>query len=375
MTSPLLRVGANTGTLTTSAKSIFDAQRGADCTFRFDLIDGLTGQLEGTLTPYADTVPSLSHDTTTTIKRQLSLSLGPSDTAAIDTIKHRIAPVLIAADGSEWPLGRYMFSTNLRNVTDVGRLGQPALMDEAFIMDQPRSSAFPRAVSSASSTSAQLQDINDLVFSLMQDFPTVSHQFDTTPYATTSTWAFGTTSWQVLSDLALLGGFFSPWMDNDGQARLIQSFDPARAVPLIDWDRYFHVYSDGVTEEDDLLTAANRFIIVANSTNAGTTNGPVTGTYDVPSTAPYSITNRGFVVPEILQIQIESEAQAQAIADSIGIASTVYERTTMTTFPDPRHDSYDVIRWQGANWLELSWSMDMIAGGNMTHTLRKTYTA
>ena len=44
-----------------------------------------------------------------------------------------------------------------------------------------------------------------------------------------------------------------------------------------------------------------------------------------------------------------------------------------STIPDPRHDGYDVIRWQGFNWLELGWSLPMIEGSSMSHTLRKSY--
>ena len=49
--------------------------------------------------------------------------------------------------------------------------------------------------------------------------------------------------------------------------------------------------------------------------------------------------------------------------------------TTLSTAPDPRHDGYDVIRWDGANWMELAWSMEMVDGGEMTHLLRKSYAA
>ena len=102
-------------------------------------------------------------------------------------------------------------------------------------------------------------------------------------------------------------------------------------------------------------------------------NGVISGSYDVPSSAPHSIQNRGFAVPLVAQMQVETVQQATAVATSIGLQSTLYQRTTLQTFPDPRHDSYDVIRWQGSLWLELAWSMDLIAGGNMTHTLRKVY--
>jgi hypothetical protein len=52
----------------------------------------------------------------------------------------------------------------------------------------------------------------------------------------------------------------------------------------------------------------------------------------------------------------------------------VFERVELSTPPDPRHDSHNVIRWQGENWLELAWSMPLVEGGEMRHVLRKAYT-
>jgi hypothetical protein len=370
MTSPLARVGAATGALTTNeAVSIFDTPRGAQgCTFRFDLVDAETGRLVRTLTPYVQPA-TLSHDTGQTIKRRLSLSLGVSDTAAVDTIAHRVLVYLVDYLGADWPLGRYMFSTNSRRVTTAGELSAPALMDEEFIVDQPMSAGFPQGQTLAT------VDVGDLLAALMAGFQQISYVAEPTPYASNSSWAFGTSAYQVVTDLATQGAYFSPWIDNTGTLRLIRAFDPAVRVPDIDWDRYAHVYADSVQEDDDLLTAPNRFIVVSNSASASSDYAaPIVGTYDIPVNAPNSIQNRGFVVPLVQQLQLTSPDQAQGVATSVGIAATVYETATMTTYPDPRHDSYDVIRWQGQNWLELSWSMDLVAGGAMTHTIRKAYT-
>ena len=72
-------------------------------------------------------------------------------------------------------------------------------------------------------------------------------------------------------------------------------------------------------------------------------------------------------------LQVADADQARAVARGIGIRQTVFERVSLTTAPDPRHDSYNVVVWQGEKWLELAWSMALVEGGTMNHLLRKGY--
>jgi hypothetical protein len=98
------------------------------------------------------------------------------------------------------------------------------------------------------------------------------------------------------------------------------------------------------------------------------------GTADVPANAPHSIPNRGFVIPLVQDLQLSDSTQATAVAQGLAQRFTVFERVGLTTPPDPRHDSYNVIRWQGENWLELAWTMPLVEGGGMSHLFRKAYT-
>ena len=371
--SPLNRTGANSGYLTdpSSPVSPFDDPLGQRVVgFRYDLVDATTGRVLGNLTPYTDQVPTITHDTTRTIKRTLDgLSLSPTDTARIDTIKHRIRPYMITADGTAYGLGEFMFTDNSRKVfAPAVKLGSPSLMDTSFIIDQQRENAFP-----ALTNTTDAKFVGDLIRQLMQDFPTINWEAEATPWSTTNSWSFGTTSMQVAEDLAMYGAFFSPWVDNAGVLRFIQFFDPAMKVPDIDWDRYDHVFSDNIIQTDDLLDAPNRFVVVGNNADASQSQGPIVGTYDIPNSAPNSIVNRGFVIPEVVQLQLTDAQQAQQVAVALGQQTVIFERYELTTYLDPRHDSYNVIRWQNANWLELAWSMPLDAAGQMSHLIRKTY--
>ena len=404
MTQAISRLGVGQGVMTQNGPVLpFDTPSGfvqQAYTFTFKLIDGVTGQFKRFLTPVANSIPQLSHDSTRTIKRQISLQLAVADTTAIDTIRDRVL-ISMVVGSTTYPLGKYTFSTNQRSLSTGGRQSAPTLMDEELILDENTTSAFPpsnlvqrtatiqKNLSSFGTIVDRPVNANNLAHILLSLYPNLTGIIEQSPFYTTATWSFGTSGLQILSDIATLGDFFPPWMANDGLLHMIRTFDPAQVVPDFDWDAYPHVYADTITEEDDLLSAPNRFIVVSNSasTQDATSSNPdsstippqatnlaVIGTYDVPVNAPHSIQNRGFVVSQVDNIQLDAQDQAIAVARTIGIQSTIYQRTSLTTFPDPRHDSYNVIRWQGRNWLELSWAMDLVAGGNMTHTLRRTYT-
>lgn len=330
------------------------------CTFRFDLTDGITGENLGTITPLRDA--SLTHDTTRTIKRQLSLSLGSADTAAINTVRDRVSVWMVFPNGQEYPLGKYMFTDSTRQVFTSGKLGQMALNDEMFLVDQ----SVPFGVNGGlNSVTAVMEDV-------LEELP-IQFILDASPYITGQSWGIGTGRGQILEALAVTGDFFSPWFNNQGLLRCIRSFDPASKIPEFDWDTGDQVIREGIVETDDLLTAPNTFVVISN--NAPNLLEPIVGRASVPPTAPHSVVNRGFEILQQEDVQMVTPAQAFAVATNLANRQTIFERVSLSTAPDPRHDSYNVIRWQSELWLELAWSMALTEGGAMNHLLRKAYRA
>lgn len=328
------------------------------CTFRFQLINGVTGQHLGDITPIR--AASLTHDTTRTIKRQMSLPLGVEDTAAINTLTDRVLLYMVMADGTEYPLGRYMFTDAARVFTTAGRLGAMALNDEMFLVDQEITAGI-NGVGRAISTLIGLV-LADLL---------ITFALEPSEFISAEAWGLGTTRGQILEAISVSGDYFSPWFDNSGVLRFIRTFDPAQQVADFDYDSGFKVYRDQILETDDLLVAPNRFTVISNA--AEDPDNPVFATGDVPVNAPHSIPNRGFVIANTQSLQLSTESQAQAVIQGLINRQTVFERVSLSTPPDPRHDSYNVIKWQGALWLELAWSMSLVEGGAMNHLLRKGY--
>lgn len=335
-------------------------------TFRFDHIDIVTGYRK-TLHPIRDTVPVLSHDTSRTITRTISgLRFNAAETAELSVISARIEVFMLIA-GQEFPLGQYVFNDQTRFRYTSGVPSSTSLYDLGFIVDQPIEESFPFFNAGISVTPAEV-----LITDLLDNLPIV-FTIEPSPYQSVGSWTAGTRRGTILEQLAIDGDWFSPWFDNTNVLRFIRSFDPATALVTFDFDTGSKVMQEPPpVETDDLLTAPNRFIVISNSANGLTS--PAVGTYDIPSSAPHSAANRGFIVSAVFDRQLTNTAQAGAVAQNLGLRQTIFERAEIFTAPDPRHDSYDVIRWQGENWLEIAWSLPLIEGSVMRHTIRKAYT-
>lgn len=328
-------------------------------TFRFDMFNGVTGLNLGQVHPLRGA--SLTHDTTRTIKRQLSLSFGVEDTATIDTLTARIRPFMVFPDGQEYPLGTFQFTDSSRQVFTSGKLGSVVLNDEMFLVDQQISAGI---------SAANVVGVNSLIALVLAKLP-IEFVMEPSPYSSVQSWAIGTGRGSILEALSVTGDFFSPWFGNDSKLHFIRSFDPSTRIPQFDFDAGNQVSRANIIESDNLLTAPNRFIVISNA--AADPTVPAVGTASVPQTAPHSLANRGFEILETQTLQTLDQAQSQAIAQNLVNRQTIFETVNLTTAPDPRHDAYDVVRWQGDLWLELAWSLALTEGGGMNHVLRKAY--
>lgn len=328
-------------------------------TFTFALIDGVTGQRLGELHPIRAPA-TISHDTSRVIKRDLRIALPAAETADVDPIRDRVLPYLHLG-GVAYPLGRFMFTDPTQLKSTGGTQGMYGLLDEMFLVDQQLSAGF-------SST----RSVDGAVRALLTGLPLVDVHIDATPYPAVGGWGAGTRRGQVLDALATQGDYQTPWLDHTGILRMIRTVDPDTAAAELDFDTGARVLAGGIGETSDVLNAPNRFVVIGNGGASG--EAPIVGSYDVPPNAPHSISNRGFVVPDVANLQVASSGQAQAMARNLGLRQTIFIRAEVETTLDPRHDSYQVIAWQHTNWLELAWSMSCEEGASMRHTLRRATT-
>lgn len=334
-------------------------------TFKFEAIHGGTGAHLSDLHPLYE--GTLSHDSSATIPRQLDVQFDRADTAALNTITDRIRLSMVLR-GKQWPLGVYMFAdqtrTRLTPAVD-GLSSDGSLFDEMFLVDQPIDQSFTGAT-----PAGVPRLVDDVLAELLAPLP-ITAIIEPTPYRSIGAWPIGTRRGKIIADLALDGDYLNPWFDNNGNLRFVRVFDPALALPTFDFDNGRKVNIDSITESDNLITAPNRFVVIGNGPASAA--GPIVGTYDIPASAPHSIANRGFVIPDTEERQLTSVAQAQAVATSKGLQQMIYQTTDLSTSPDPRHDGYAVVRWLGVNWLEVGWQMTLSEGAPMRHTLKRAY--
>ena len=334
-------------------------------TFRFALTDGVTGEVLGDVSPIREA--ALSHNTGQITKRSLDLPLGAADTAAINTLTDRISVFMVIPSApcpdtthGDWPLGRYQFVDDPRRVSTGGRLAKDKLTDEMFLIDQQILTGI----------SGSGFNVADVIVTTLSGLP-ITFRIDPAPFTSADSWGVGTNRGQVLEALSVSGAYFSPWFDNTGTLRFIRAFNPADAVPDMDLDVGYRVLRADILETSELLTAPNTYIVISN--NSATPDTPCTAIATVPVNAPNSVAKRGFAIPKTVDLQLTDIGQAQAVADALVQRNAIFEQVQLSTPADPRHDSYNVIRWQGVNWLELSWSMPLQPGAPMTHTLRRSY--
>lgn len=345
-------------------------------TFRFVLRNGVTGQIKQELHPIRGSAV-LEHDTTRTVKRQLKMTLERADTAAVNAITDRVDVSMIVGGVREYPLGRYMFTAPTRLERSSGAYSNVVLLDEMQLVDQqlsaslvPRQMLFQQLVFQPEPLYTQ---VPQRIAEALTGLP-IQYDIEPSPFRSSGVWAIGTQRGKALEDLSIDGDYWSPWFDNLHVLRFIRTFDPADIVPGFDFDSNHRVLRDSITGTDDLLTAPNRFIVISNG--LGSTDTPLVGVYNVPASAPHSEANRGFVIPSVLERQgITSEQQAIDIAANLGQRAQIVERVELSTPPDPRHDGYDTIVWQGRKWLEIAWSLPLSEGAAMRHTLRRAYPA
>lgn len=345
------------------------------CTFRFDVTDATTGRRRGTLTPLRDPVPTLSHDSTSTISRKLSnVTLGMEDAEWFKPLSDRITLTMIVGDDerTEFPLGRYLVADDSSLFSSQGTVVPLTLYDDMFIIDQELEQGF----------NANGQPADVAIRKLLEYVPIGVIQMEAPQGDRVwQSWGAGTGRGAALTDLATAGGYFKPWFDHQNRLRFVSAFEPGDRTADLDLDGDGRVYRDSISFNSDLVTAPNRWIVRSNS--AGMQLGeegdettelpPVFAVYDVPSSAPFSITQRGFVIPRTVEAQVRTKSSAAVYARTLGQQRTIYERCTLSTPPDPRHDCYNVIRFRAENWLEIGWSMPLISGGAMSHTLRRAY--
>lgn len=332
--------------------------------FRFDLLDTALGVI-GTLDVLADQPVTVENNINRTIKRTMSnMRLTPAAAAAINPFADRVRPTMVLENGAEFPLGVMLFGDLSTTPDTPGYGADGGLVDQTLMVDDP----IVRSI-----TLAQGANVAAFVVQLLADAGVVSAAVTPSPVAAGKalTWPIGTHLLAIINACAELLGYYSLFFDNAGTARMIP-------VPELAYSDPDHVYAAGgrvfhasQVASDDTMAAANRFVVI----DTGATLQAIYGVYHVPAGAPHSYAHRGFYVTEVKEMQgLPDSAAALAAATAIGQAAEGgYAWLEFSGAPDPRHDTFGVVEFDGILWREQEWHLPLVEGGAMRHKLRRVY--
>lgn len=326
-------------------------------TTRFDVV-APTLDVLGAVHPQSGDL-SVSVDTEANVVRTMrGVTLGPNEARDLDLYRDRLRPVMVLEDGSEWPLGVFLFAGITPQVTTGFTLVDATLCDFGFALDQALTYSAGVPADGA---------LYPAMTELVERAGVWDYVIDYTEQRTREplNWPVGTRTADCLNYLSRLAGYLRPYFDNQG--RLVW-----RAAPALSGD-VAHVYNqdtaarivDGtLAPADNLLDAPNVYVVIGS----GPQRAEVVARAYVDPRLPHSRERRGFEVPKVLRLQgVADTEHAQRVADTMAAEDVKQLRTvSWSSTPDPRHDVFDVVSVDGVLYREVAWSLNL-GTGEHTH--------
>lgn len=304
---------------------------------------------------------SLRFDSKANITRQISgLTITAQEYADINPASDRVAPFWLLEDGTRWPLGVYYFTGGPE---DDNATHTAPLFDGGIILDALTHEAF--GVRSGESVSNAMVILANRLGIAAQIDGSNTVVPDDQPVG----WLAGQQSWlTIFRYLCDLCGFLPPHFGFEGELR-------CRAVPpmAIGPTTIAYSTSDGrvqpnPTKDPNYLDAPNAHIVVAT----GATTQAIFAISYIDPDLPWS-KERRWLNPKVWRMQgVGSSAQAQVIADrKAQVSAEEFTTVEFTGPPDPRHDCFEVVSYDGVAYRETGWELELRAGGNHRHRLSR----
>lgn len=332
--------------------------------FRFDVLDQNLNVI-GEIKPREDNAPTLTLDVSRATALTIDgLGLRPSDTAALNFVTDRVRPVMILENGSEYELGVLLFTNAPKVRASFGvYVESAALGDFGVILNQqlPQGLAFPAATNVGTALASVLDQVGIFAYSIPTTYARLAE-----PIA----FPAGRTRLEAITTLAQTAGWVT-YFDRDGTFVANTPPDLETADPAFVYGPDTTLLEGSMAESDGLLTAPNLWVVM----NTSSRDVPVVGRYELPPSAPHSFANRGYYVPNVIELQgIETVAEAnQAARAAAGSDPNAYQTAEFQTTADPRHWAYGVVSYMGEIYREQRWDLVLRSGGPMGHSLRRMY--
>ena len=292
----------------------------------------------------------------------------------VDPLTMRVLPVWVIEGGTtdyEYPLGKFLWVDDSEHVHSYGQPRDGELHDLCLTLDQDldENVGYPPGTVVSDALTAQA-----LAAGIAAD--DMSIEATTIALAEPTGWAAGSdTRLTVLEGLCQVAGYLPPYFDNDGI--LVCRSAPDLASATVDFNYgtqsvyRLPIVLESIVRSGAPLDAPNRYVAV----DTGAVDVDLVGVFDVPDDAPFSFANRGFRIVRTVNVQGLAD---QASADAAAAAAYANEPApgawiSFSTPPDPRHDTFDVISFDGVRYLQRSWSLTCVDGTAMDHEAASTY--
>lgn len=339
-----------------------------DIEFRYIVVR--SGADCGEIFPIGSSAPSLRMTESSEIKMSLSgYFMDPGD--SVDWLSDQIRPEMII-DGIVYPLGVYLPAT----VQVKESMAERSIYVEAY----DRCWMIKDHCAESSIYFEAGENYIEVVESLLTEcgIPlTLKTETTETLAEAREDWNIGTSYLTIINQLLDEINYNPLWFNQDGLAVLEPASSPNRSV-------IEHVLSDkdpttmilpSISLTTDIYHSPNVFIVVCS--NADKSSAMVARAENTNPQSPLSIQRRGRRISSVTQVDnISSQDELQAYADRLLTESLITgEQIIVQSALLPGFGVDDVTALQYGDLfsicIEREWTMQLYAGGTMTHTLEK----
>ena len=319
---------------------------------------------------HADGAPRIRARSKSAIKTTFSGVFLPND--KVDWLRDEIQPVLIL-DGVEHPLGVFLPATVARRQKNGTRTVSVEAYDRCWKVDSTRSDSLVHLSSGTNYINAIKGLLTDCGIALVRETPTSE-----TLRMDREDWEIGESTLTIINQLLEEINYKKLWFDSKGIAVLEPRQDVAAAniVRTYDASNSRCMMVDSVETQLDVFDAPNVFICVCSNPDTGT---PMSAKAENNNPAsPLSIVRRGRKIAKVEKLKnIASQSALNAFATQMcNDAMMMGATATISTMIMPDCGVDDVVALVHPDLegvcRETEWTLDLSAGGTMTHKLERT---
>jgi hypothetical protein len=319
---------------------------------------------------------TIANDFTAEIKRTAKFTI--LDDGSINYLSQRIRPWagIMMPDGTfmEWPMGVFLLTSPKRSVDISGTVVRDVeAYDQTMVLIDDVVTARYYVGPNVEYTAA----ISELLANT-QGIIGYSIVSSTTRTVAALEWEPGTSKSQIINDLLAAINYEGLWFDSNGTARAAPYVSPA------DREAEFTYQTDDVStilpdaEVDvDYYKVPNRWVLIVSNPDQPPLRAEIVNNDPF---SPTSTINRGRVVTRVIP---DATAPNQGVLNDIAQRyrdedGQLFETVAFKSGLMPIHENGDVFDFAyfdlnvAGRFLELSWSVELIQGSEMTHTLRRT---